>query len=164
MKDPFPAVRCPPTCLERHGHHKQHSIPWPMAAGHRDMSRDRHVLACGLFSLLGSGRGTSLVLNCLFPDYKDPRLGQNQAPGLPKSVAQMAQLLAFAQSQYNLPSSHGAPKIPPHQGWWCASKALPLASGTVEEEELLSRERSLLNLLSNLSVSFGTVGLCEPCV
>lgn len=104
--------RYPPTCLERHGHHKQHSIPWPMAAGHRDMSRTRHALACGLNALLGSGRETSLVLNCLFPNYKDPRRGQN---GTLVSVVQIAQLLASAHRQHDLPSSQETLKNHPPQ-------------------------------------------------
>lgn len=83
-----------------------------MAAGHRAMSRTRHVLACGLNSLLGSGRETSLVLNCLFPNYKDPRRGQN---GTLVSVVQIAQLLASAHRQHDLPSSQETLKNHPPQ-------------------------------------------------
>lgn len=70
------------------------------------------MLACGLNSLLGSVRETSLVLNCLFLNYTDPRRGQSRTLA---SVVQIAQLLASAHRQQDLPSSQETLKNHPPQ-------------------------------------------------
>lgn len=65
-----------------------------------------------LDSLLGSGRETSFVSNCLLPNYKDPRCGQNRTL---VSAVQIAQLLASAHKQHDLPSSQEILKNHPPQ-------------------------------------------------
>lgn len=111
---PFRAVK-PPTCLGSHGHHKRHSTPWSVAAGHGDMHLAGHVLAHGWSPWQALGGGDSALLTSPAPyltgKSQGPRLRQTRGLGLQRRVCR-APSPCFCLGWCSGPSGRPAPGVP----------------------------------------------------